>query len=323
GRLQRLRLLRPRVPVRGDRPARAARRGPARAVRRQARRPRVEVHSLLRPHEGRPRARLREGLPDGLDPVRAARRAARARGAAAREAAVRGVERRAALRRGRTGRRRRLRRVLPPPRRARGLRAPARPGRAHPAAARAVRRGRRGRRGARGRSRRRAARRPAVSVRDGSVTRPRGEARSYYGRPILKEPVWKPEIPLYLFAGGLAGASSVLGFAARVTGRERLARTSLWVGLAGELASPALLVADLGRPERFLNMLRVFKVTSPMSVGSWVLAGSGAATTAEAACEALGILPCLRLVPAAASAALGGPLATYTAALLADTAVPV
>jgi len=162
-----------------------------------------------------------------------------------------------------------------------------------------------------------------VSVRDGSVTRPRGEARSYYGRPILKEPVWKPEIPLYLFAGGLAGASSVLGFAARVTGRERLARTSLWVGLAGELASPALLVADLGRPERFLNMLRVFKVTSPMSVGSWVLAGSGAATTAEAACEALGILPRLRLVPAAASAALGGPLATYTAALLADTAVPV
>jgi hypothetical protein len=146
---------------------------------------------------------------------------------------------------------------------------------------------------------------------------------SYYGRPILKEPVWKPQIPWYFFTGGLAGASSVLSLAARIAGNRRLARTSLAIGLAGEIASPALLISDLGRPERFLNMLRVFKVTSPMSVGSWILAGSGAATTAEAACEALGIFPRLRLVPAVAAAGLGGPLATYTAALVADTAVPV
>lgn len=146
---------------------------------------------------------------------------------------------------------------------------------------------------------------------------------SYYGRPILKEPVWKPEIPLYFFTGGLAGASSVLSLAARVARNERLANTSLGIGLAAEVASPTLLISDLGRPERFMNMLRVFKVTSPMSVGSWILAGSGAATTAEAACEVLGIFPRLKYVPAALAAVLGGPLATYAAALVSDTAVPV
>ncbi|HZR96128.1 MAG TPA: NrfD/PsrC family molybdoenzyme membrane anchor subunit, partial [Gaiellaceae bacterium] len=93
--------------------------------------------------------------------------------------------------------------------------------------------------------------------RNGSITFDRGQADSYYGRPILKEPVWKPEIPFYFFTGGLAGASSVLSLAARVARNERLAKTSMWIGLAGEIASPALLVADLGRPERFLNMLRV------------------------------------------------------------------
>jgi polysulfide reductase-like protein len=162
-----------------------------------------------------------------------------------------------------------------------------------------------------------------MSAGNGSITFDRGETSSYYGRPILKQPVWKPEIPAYFFAGGLGGASSVLSLVARAAGNERLAKTSMWIGLAGELASPVLLVSDLGRPERFLNMLRVFKVTSPMSVGSWILAASGGATTTEAACEALGIFPRLKLVPATASAVLGAPLATYTATLISDTAIPV
>ena len=162
-----------------------------------------------------------------------------------------------------------------------------------------------------------------MTGRNGSITFERGDLSSYYGRPILKEPVWKPEIPCYFFTGGLAGASSVLGLAARAAGNQRLAKSSLWIAVAAEIASPALLVSDLGRPERFLNMLRVFKVTSPMSVGSWILAGSGAATTAEAACELLGIFPRLKLVPATVSALLGPPLATYTATLVSDTAIPV
>jgi hypothetical protein len=147
--------------------------------------------------------------------------------------------------------------------------------------------------------------------------------RSYYGRPVIKEPVWKPQIPFYLFTGGLAGASSLLHGVARLTGRERLAKTSLYVGAAADVASPALLVADLGRPERFLNMLRVFKVTSPMSVGSWTLFVSAGASTTAAVLEALGVLEPLKTAAEAVSFLAGAPLATYTGTLLADTAVPV
>jgi DMSO reductase anchor subunit len=155
-----------------------------------------------------------------------------------------------------------------------------------------------------------------------SVTTDRG-GESYYGRPILKEPVWKPEIPMYLFTGGVAGSSALLGLGARMTGNERLAKSSLYVGLAAEVISPALLVADLGRPERLLNMLRVFKVTSPMSVGSWILFASGGATTTEAICDVLGILPRFKLFAAGVSALFGAPLSVYTATLLSDTAIPV
>ncbi|HEX4521864.1 MAG TPA: NrfD/PsrC family molybdoenzyme membrane anchor subunit [Gaiellaceae bacterium] len=145
---------------------------------------------------------------------------------------------------------------------------------------------------------------------------------SYYGRPILKEPVWKPQIPWYLFTGGLAGASSVLSLAARVAGNRRLARRSLAVGLAAEVVSPVLLVTDLGRPERALNMLRVFKVTSPMSVGSWILLVSGSTTGTAATCERLGIFPRLKVATEVGAAVAGVPLAVYTATLFSNTAVP-
>ena len=146
---------------------------------------------------------------------------------------------------------------------------------------------------------------------------------SYYGRPVLKEPVWKAEVPAYMFCGGLAGASSVLSFVARLTGRDRLARASLFAGAAVEAVCPVLLISDLGRPERFLNMLRVFKVTSPMSVGSWILAASSSATMTAAACEGLDVAPRLRTAAACCSAAAGAPLSVYTATLISDTAVPV
>jgi formate-dependent nitrite reductase membrane component NrfD len=148
-------------------------------------------------------------------------------------------------------------------------------------------------------------------------------ADSYYGRPIVKEPVWQPEIPFYFFTGGIAGGSSVLHGIAKVTGNERLAKSALYVGAAAELVSPVLLVSDLGRPERFLNMLRVFKVTSPMSVGSWILAASSGATNTAAALEALGILRPVKWLAELVSFASGPPLATYTGALLANTAIPV
>jgi Polysulphide reductase, NrfD len=162
-----------------------------------------------------------------------------------------------------------------------------------------------------------------VTSRDGSITAVGTEMQSYYGRPIVKEPVWQPEIPFYFFTGGIAGASSVLHAGARLAGNDVLARRSLLIGAAADIVSPALLISDLGRPERFLNMLRVFKVTSPMSVGSWILFGSGAASTAAAALELAGKWKRVKVAAEAVSALLGPPLATYTGTLLADTSIPV
>ena len=144
----------------------------------------------------------------------------------------------------------------------------------------------------------------------------------YYGRPVLKAPVWKAYIPLYFFTGGLAGASSTLALVARLTGNRRLARSALLASLLGTAASPPLLVADLGRPERFLNMLRVAKPTSPMSVGTWVLSAFGPAATVAAASELTGRLPRLGRLAGAVAGSLGPVMATYTAVLVADTAVP-
>jgi formate-dependent nitrite reductase membrane component NrfD len=156
------------------------------------------------------------------------------------------------------------------------------------------------------------------------ATRPRAELRSYYGRPVLKAPVWTDEIPLYFFAGGLGGASCGLAYLAGRHGDDELARRA-WINAAAAIGvSPVLLVSDLGRPARFLNMLRLFKVTSPMSVGSWILSASGLATTVAAADALTTFVPARAGRAARVSAAvLGLPLATYTGALLADTAVPV
>ena len=147
--------------------------------------------------------------------------------------------------------------------------------------------------------------------------------QSYYGRPVLKEPVWQPEIPAYFFTGGLGGASSVLSLVARAAGNELLAQRSIQIASAADAVSPLLLISDLGRPERFLNMLRVFKVTSPMSVGSWILAYSSAASSVSAFLNTLGRLPKTAELARTASAVSGAPLAVYTATLLSDTAIPV
>src|ERR671936_3062745 len=86
----------------------------------------------------------------------------------------------------------------------------------------------------------------------------------YYGIPLLKEPAWTWEIPLYFFVGGAAGASAVVGAIANYTGADRrLVRNARWIAAAGSVISPALLIADLGRPARFLSMMRVFKPQSP------------------------------------------------------------
>jgi formate-dependent nitrite reductase membrane component NrfD len=152
---------------------------------------------------------------------------------------------------------------------------------------------------------------------------PRARPDSYYGKPIIKEPPWGArDVGGYLFFGGLAGASSVLAAYAHLTGRDELARASKVCAVGAVGVSGAALVADLGRPGRFVNMLRVAKVTSPMSVGSWLLSAFGGAATVAAASAVTGRVPRLGAAATAAAAATGAGVCTYTAALICNTAVP-
>lgn len=150
---------------------------------------------------------------------------------------------------------------------------------------------------------------------------------TYYGLPVLQEPVWIWTVPTYLFVGGLAGAASALGAASLATGGptlERLESRCRVLGLVGDVLGSGLLIADLGRPGRFFNMLRVFRPTSPMSMGSWILALSGAANGAGFVFGSKrGLLGAVGRVGIAAGGGLGALLAGYTGVLLANTAVPL
>ena len=139
---------------------------------------------------------------------------------------------------------------------------------------------------------------------------------------VLKETVWGPDIPSYLFLGGLAGTSSALAAAAQLSSHPELARTAK-VGAAGAISlSMAALVHDLGRPARFVNMLRVLKVTSPMSVGTWILSAYTPLALGAAASAVTRKLPRAGLAATLPAAVLGPAVASYTSVLLADTAVP-
>ncbi len=158
---------------------------------------------------------------------------------------------------------------------------------------------------------------------DGRPMVPRAQFDSYYGKPVLNPPVWEArDIAGYLFLGGLAGASSLLGAGAHATGRPALARVSKLGALGAGAVSLAALVHDLGRPERFLHMLRVFKPTSPMNVGSWLLAGYVPLAGVAAASAVSGRVPRIGAAATGGAALLGPAVASYTAALIADTAVP-
>jgi hypothetical protein len=152
---------------------------------------------------------------------------------------------------------------------------------------------------------------------------PPAEVTSYYGKPIINAPVWDPlNIAGYLFLGGLAGASSVLGAGAHLTGRPALERAAKSGAAAAITLGLAALAHDLGRPARFINMLRVIKVTSPMSIGSWALTGYAPAAVAAAAASLTRRAPRAGATATVAAALLGPAVAAYTGALLSDTAVP-
>lgn len=152
---------------------------------------------------------------------------------------------------------------------------------------------------------------------------PDAEFASYYGRPVIKAPSWSAtDIAGYFFLGGLAGGGSVLAAGAQLTGRGSTATAMKVSSLGAVSLAAAALIHDLGVPSRFPNMLRVLKPTSPMSVGSWLLAAYGPAAGAAALCAATGRLPRTGAVATGTAAVLGPVVASYTAVLAADTAVP-
>ncbi|MDP9389164.1 MAG: polysulfide reductase NrfD [Actinomycetota bacterium] len=151
---------------------------------------------------------------------------------------------------------------------------------------------------------------------------PEAEFRSYYGRPVLKKPVWKWDIPAYFLTGGVMAGSSLLAAGADLTANGALRRAARLAAAANLGASTYFLIHDLGRPERFLHMLRVLKPTSPMSVGTWMLAAYGPPAGLAALSEATGRLPRAGRAAGLLAAVTAPVVAAYTAVLTADTAVP-
>lgn len=163
---------------------------------------------------------------------------------------------------------------------------------------------------------------------------PEADFRSYYGMPVVKPSPWKADIPAYIFFGGLSAGSSLLAAGADLTERPALRRAGRLTALVSMTATMATLVHDLGRPARFLNMLRTVKLTSPMSVGSWILSAygpiAGVAAVAELADMVtaprgrgpLGLLARFGRPAGLVAGLTAPPVAAYTAVLLADTATP-
>ena len=161
---------------------------------------------------------------------------------------------------------------------------------------------------------------------------PADEEKTYYDLPALNPSHYGQLVASYLFIGGIAGASQVIATIADFHGGEKtrfIVRAGRYLALAGACTGPVFLVADLHTPERWYNMLRIFRRTSSMSIGSWTLALFGTISAITAGAQLLGdrtgsrrLLGTARAlgVPAAAS---GAVLATYTGTLLGATSTPI
>lgn len=169
--------------------------------------------------------------------------------------------------------------------------------------------------------------------RDESLMVPDVEFESYYGRQVVKPAPWEADIPAYIFLGGLAAGSGLIGAGAAARGLPTLRRNSRYAAIVAIALGGLALVRDLGKPSRALNMMRTVKLTSPMSIGSWILTGFGAFAGLAVASEVgrgvvdddSGLGKALSVadpVASAGSALFAPPLAAYTAVLLADTATP-
>ena len=144
----------------------------------------------------------------------------------------------------------------------------------------------------------------------------------YYGKPMIKPPEWTDWIPLYFWAGGMSGACATFALTQRVRGNDALAQTLVYGAAAGSAFSGFCLIVDLKRPERFTHMLRVFKPTSPMSMGVYIFSAFGGASIAAALSAATGIAKPLGRAAEALAGLIGPLMSVYTAVLISDTVVP-
>jgi formate-dependent nitrite reductase membrane component NrfD len=118
---------------------------------------------------------------------------------------------------------------------------------------------------------------PAYEI-EKAATPDRVNKPGYYGLPILKRPFWKWEIALYFFSEGISAGSYLLSTIADLVGNGKYSEivpAGRYLSFLFMLPCPVLLIIDLGRPERFHHMLRIFKRTSPMNHGAWALSGYG------------------------------------------------
>lgn len=148
---------------------------------------------------------------------------------------------------------------------------------------------------------------------------------TYYGRPAIKPSLYGWTVGLYIFVGGLAGAAQILATAADLLGVPDASGVILGgrvLALAGAIIGAVLLIVELHTKERFANMLRIFRPTSPMSIGSYVLVSFGFWSLAALIVELIGIHP-LALAFGILAAISGWFMTSYTAAFLAATSTPL
>jgi formate-dependent nitrite reductase membrane component NrfD len=162
------------------------------------------------------------------------------------------------------------------------------------------------------------------------VPRIDGQDTTYYDRPMLKQSVWSIDIPIYYFLGGTAGAAMTMGAAIQLVsprGKHPLRRISAichWTGIIGSTLGAAFLVHDLGRPMRFIYMMRVFRPTSPMNMGSWILAGAAPASIITGLLATRrGILGAVGETTGYVAGIFGAALAGYTGVLVSNSVTPV
>lgn len=144
----------------------------------------------------------------------------------------------------------------------------------------------------------------------------------YYGRPIVKPPEWTALIPTYFWAGGWAGASATLALAARVSRNPLAARALTLSAACGAAISAVCLIGDLKQPRRFHHMLRVFKPTSPMSVGVYLFSIFGGAAMTAALSELTGIATPVGRAGETVAGVTGPLMSVYTSVLISDTVMP-